>query len=116
MATATNTTPAPAATIKLADLITTHRAMMVAYEAIYEAEDDDDADPQDLLYKRLLESRKEILACRPRTLEEVALKARLMASDRAFNFWDVDGIDIEDHIPEVIMSLVPPGMDAGAPA
>jgi hypothetical protein len=111
MATHADTTPAPAATIKLAELIASHRAMMVAYEALYEAEDNTATEAQDMIYKRLLESRKEILALRPRTLEEVAIKARLMASARAFNFWDVDGIDVEDHIPEVVLSLIPVGMD-----
>jgi hypothetical protein len=116
MATHADTTPAPAATIKLAELITSHRAMMTAHEALYEADDDEASEMQDGLYAKLLASRKAILTCRPRTLEEVAIKARLMASDRAFNFWDVDGVDIEEHIPEVVLSLIPAGMDGEAVA
>lgn len=100
----------------LADLITKHRAMMTAHEALYDAEDDDATDAQDILYKKLLASRRAILDHRPQTLDEVAMKARLMASDRAFNFWDVDGIDIEDHLPEIIASLIPAGLEAEAVA
>jgi hypothetical protein len=112
MATHADTTPAPAVTTTLADLIASHRAMMSEHEALYDVEDDSASDAQDMLYKKLLASRKAILDRRPQTLEEVAMKARLMASDRAFNFWDVDGIDIEDHIPEIIASLIPAGLEA----
>lgn len=93
-------------------LITKHRAMMTAYEALWEAEDDDATDAQDMLYKKLLASRKAILDRRPRTLDEVRAKAELMMGDKAFNFWDIDGIDIEDHIPEVIASLIPVAPEA----
>lgn len=114
MATHADTTPAPAATMKLADLIASHRAMMVAHEALYDAEDEDATDAQDILYKKLLASRKAILALRPRTLDEVRAKAELMMGDKAFVWWDVDGVDVEEHFPAVLASLIPVTPEAEA--
>ncbi len=107
----TNTTPAQDTTISLAELFDTHRAMMVAHDALYEADNDIADQAQGMLYKEIMESRKEILARRPRTLEEVALKAGLMMGDRAFVYWDVDGTDVEGHFPSIVASLIPVGMD-----
>lgn len=112
MAITTNTTPAPAATINLADLIASHRAMMVAHEALYDAEDDDATDAQDILYKKLLASRRDILDRRPHTLDEVRAKAELMMGDKAFVWWDVDGVDVEEHFPAVLASLIPVAPEA----
>jgi len=97
----------------LAELIGSHSKMMEAYEALFDAENDTATEAQDLLFKELLKTRKAILALRPTTLEEVAMKARLMASDRAFNFWDIDKEGVEGHIPEVILSLIPVGLETG---
>lgn len=116
MASPINTTSPEPTTNELSELIAEHRQMMVAYEALYEVESDAATEAQELLYRKLLETRKTILTRRPRTLEEVAMKATLMASDRAFNFWDIDGVDVESHFPDVLTSLIPEGMDYRAAA
>ena len=100
----------------LATLIAEHKSLMEAHEACAEVDTKFDsvedefeavAEAQAPIYEKLLKTRRAILDRRPRTLDEVRAKAELLMCDKAFNYWDVDGIDIEDHIPEVIASLIP---------
>jgi len=100
----------------LAALIAEHKRLMEAHESCAETEQRFDSTMDEIeaiteaqapIYEKLLITRRALLDHRPRTLEEVRMKAELLMSDKAFNWWDVDGVDIVDHIPEVIASLIP---------